>query len=91
MDTTTKKTIILFSGDLDKVMAAFIIANGAVAFRPARHHVFHLLGAQHPSEGRVGEGSAEGRLVEKMFGWMMPKGPNKLSLQDEHSSASAPG
>ena len=28
---TTKKTIILFSGDFDKVMAAFIIANGAAA------------------------------------------------------------
>lgn len=26
-----KKTIIVFSGDYDKVMAAFIIANGAVA------------------------------------------------------------
>ena len=28
---TTKKTIILFSGDFDKVMAAFIIATGASA------------------------------------------------------------
>ena len=28
---TTKKTIILFSGDFDKVMAALIIANGAAA------------------------------------------------------------
>ncbi|MGB9826079.1 MAG: DsrE/DsrF/DrsH-like family protein, partial [Desulfofundulus sp.] len=26
-----KKTIIVFSGDLDKAMAAFIIANGAAA------------------------------------------------------------
>lgn len=28
---TTKKTIIVFSGDLDKAMAAFIIANGSAA------------------------------------------------------------
>ena len=28
---TTKKTIIVFSGDFDKMMAAFIIANGAAA------------------------------------------------------------
>ena len=28
---TTKKTLILFSGDFDKAMAAFIIANGAAA------------------------------------------------------------
>ena len=31
MDTTGKKTIILFSGDFDRAMAAFIIANGAAA------------------------------------------------------------
>ncbi|HEX5643353.1 MAG TPA: DsrE/DsrF/DrsH-like family protein, partial [Thermoleophilia bacterium] len=28
---TSKKTIILFSGDFDRVMAALIIANGAAA------------------------------------------------------------
>ena len=28
---TTKKTIIVFSGDLDKMLAAFVIANGAAA------------------------------------------------------------
>ena len=28
---TSKKTIIVFSGDFDKMMAAFIIANGAAA------------------------------------------------------------
>ena len=28
---TSKKTVIVFSGDFDKVMAAFIIANGAAA------------------------------------------------------------
>ncbi len=31
MEAKTNKTIILFSGDFDKVMAAFIIANGASA------------------------------------------------------------
>jgi peroxiredoxin family protein len=30
-DTPQGKTIIVFSGDLDKVLAAFIIANGAAA------------------------------------------------------------
>ena len=29
--STDKKTIILFSGDFDKAMAGFIIANGAAA------------------------------------------------------------
>ncbi len=32
------KTIIVFDGDLDKVLAAFIIANGAAAMgRPGKH------------------------------------------------------
>ena len=30
-EVKTRKTIIVFSGDFDKVMAAFIIANGAAA------------------------------------------------------------
>ncbi len=30
-DTTTKKTLIVFSGDFDKILAAFVIANGAAA------------------------------------------------------------
>jgi peroxiredoxin family protein len=32
MEQKDKTTIVLFSGDLDKAMAAFIIANGAAAF-----------------------------------------------------------
>jgi peroxiredoxin family protein len=31
VETTTRKTIILFSGEFDKVVAAFVIANGAAA------------------------------------------------------------
>jgi peroxiredoxin family protein len=31
MADTSKKTIIVFSGDLDRAIAAFIIANGAAA------------------------------------------------------------
>jgi peroxiredoxin family protein len=31
VDTKTRKTIILFSGDFDKAVAAFVIANGASA------------------------------------------------------------
>ena len=34
---TTKKTIILFSGDFDRVMAALIIANGAAAMGDEHH------------------------------------------------------
>ncbi|MDN4094594.1 MULTISPECIES: DsrE/DsrF/DrsH-like family protein [Bacillales] len=73
-----KTTIILFSGDYDKAMAAFIIANGAAAYD---HEVtifatFWGLNAfrkEQPIPVKKG-------WLEKMFGWMMPRGAEKLSL-----------
>lgn len=41
------KTMEVFDGDMDKALAAFIIANGAAAMGRAGHHVLHVLGAQY--------------------------------------------
>ncbi|WP_127530989.1 DsrE/DsrF/DrsH-like family protein [Paenibacillus kobensis] len=80
MEQTGKKktTIVLFSGDYDKAMAAFIIANGAAAYD---HEVtifstfwgLNTLRKDQPVQTNKG-------LLEKMFGWMMPRGANKLGL-----------
>lgn len=73
-----KSTIVLFSGDLDKAIAAFIIANGAAAYD---HDVtifftFWGLNALRKDEAiQIKKG-----LLEKAFGWMMPRGPKKLGL-----------
>ncbi len=73
-----KTTIVLFSGELDKAIAAFIIANGAAAYD---HEVtifftFWGLNALRRDEPiRTNKG-----LLEKAFGWMMPRGPKKLGL-----------
>jgi peroxiredoxin family protein len=48
VDGGEKKTIIVFSGELDKAMAAFTIATGALAMGRRGDHVLHLLGAQRP-------------------------------------------
>ncbi len=72
------KTIIVFSGDLDKVLASFIIANGAAAMgRPVTmFFTFWGLNALRKSEKQP----VHKTLVESMFGKMLPRGTSKLRL-----------
>ena len=70
------KTIVVFSGDMDKVMASFIIANGAAAMgRPVTmFFTFWGLNAlRKPGKVDVAKSG-----IEKMFGAMMPKGAERL-------------
>lgn len=78
MTTNKKTTIILFSGDYDKAMAAYIIANGAAAFdhEVTIFHTFWGLNALRKEENI----SVKKSLIEKMFGKMMPRGANKMGL-----------
>ena len=72
------KTIVVFSGDLDKVLASFIIANGAAAMgRPVTmFFTFWGLNVLRKSEKQ----KVEKTLMENMFGTMMPRGVGKLKL-----------
>ncbi|MEG1459094.1 MAG: FAD-dependent oxidoreductase [Acetivibrio sp.] len=72
------KTIIVFSGDLDKVLASFIIANGAASMgRPVTmFFTFWGLNALRKSEKIV----VKKPFLDKMFGAMMPRGSRKLKL-----------
>ncbi len=71
-------TNVVFSNDFDKAMAAFIIANGAVAagYDVTLFFTFWGLNVLRKS----GPVTVPKNLIEKMFGWMMPKGPGKLKL-----------
>jgi NADPH-dependent 2,4-dienoyl-CoA reductase/sulfur reductase-like enzyme/peroxiredoxin family protein/TusA-related sulfurtransferase/rhodanese-related sulfurtransferase len=72
------KTIIVFSGDLDKVLASFIIANGAAAMGRKVTMFFTFWGLnvlRKSSKIKV-----EKSFIESMFGGMMPRGVNKLKL-----------
>jgi NADPH-dependent 2,4-dienoyl-CoA reductase/sulfur reductase-like enzyme/peroxiredoxin family protein/rhodanese-related sulfurtransferase/TusA-related sulfurtransferase len=72
------KTLIVFSGDFDKAMAAFIIANGAAAMGSKVTMFFTFWGLnilRKPVAPLV-----EKNFVEKMFGWMMPRGAEKAGL-----------
>ena len=72
------KTIIVFDGDMDKVLASFVIANGALAMgRPVTmFFTFWGLTALRKTE----KVPVKKNFIEKMFGVMLPKGAGKLKL-----------
>jgi peroxiredoxin family protein len=73
-----KKTIIVFSGDLDKAMAAFIIANGAAAMGDEVTMFFTFWGLNMLR--RPEKVPAKKSFLQAMFGAMMPRGANRLGL-----------
>jgi peroxiredoxin family protein len=73
-----KTTIVLFSGDLDKAIAAFIIANGAAAYDHDVTIFFTFWGLNTMRKDEVVQ--VKKGFLEKAFGWMMPRGANKLGL-----------
>jgi peroxiredoxin family protein len=78
--TASGLTMVVFSGDLDKILAAFILANGAAAMDLPVSMFFTFWGLNVlRREGPVTL-TQNKSFIEKMFGWMMPKGPNKLTL-----------
>ncbi len=75
---SNSKTIVCFSNDLDRVMATFVIANAAAAMGNAVTIFFTFWGLnvlRKEHSGPVKKG-----LLDRMFGMMMPKGPERLSL-----------
>lgn len=77
-----RTTIVLFSNDLDKAMAGFIIATG---FASLGHEVsifctfwgLNVLRKDNPP-------AVKKDFLSRMFGWMMPRGPKKLALSKMH-------
>jgi NADPH-dependent 2,4-dienoyl-CoA reductase/sulfur reductase-like enzyme/peroxiredoxin family protein/rhodanese-related sulfurtransferase/TusA-related sulfurtransferase len=75
----TDKTIVVFSADLDKAIASFIITNGALAMgrKVTLFFTFWGLNVLRKPDKLPGLGK---NLVEAAFGWMMPRGSSKLPL-----------
>ncbi len=71
-------SIIVFSGDLDKVLAAFVIATGAVAMGMEAVMFFTFWGTPVLRDAKKSVGGKD--LMGKMFGFMLPKGRNGLKL-----------
>ena len=78
MPAKDNKTIVVFSGDLDKALAAFIIANGAASMGKKVTMFFTFWGLnilRKPEKVNVKKG-----FIDSMFGTMMPKGTDKLKI-----------
>jgi peroxiredoxin family protein len=77
-----KLSMVVFSGDLDKHIAAMIIATGAAAMgmEVVIFYTFWGTAALRDPKKRVGGKN----LIEKMFGMMLPKGRDKTTLSKMH-------
>ena len=72
------QTIVVFSHDLDKVLAAFVIANGAASLGKSVTLFFTFWGL---NVLRRSGAQAKGKsTMDRMFGWMMPKVPDALQI-----------
>ena len=72
------KTMVIFSGDLDKAIASMIIANGAASMGRQVTLFFtfwglNILRKHHKVDVKK-------NLIEQMFGMMMPRGSRRLGL-----------
>lgn len=82
--------LVVFSGEMDKVMAAFVLANGAIAMGGKVTMFFTFWGlnalrVEHakintPKTGDDMLSHTTHSILDRMMGMMMPKGPDQLPL-----------
>lgn len=77
-----KLSMVVFSGDLDKQIAAMIIGTGAAAMgmKVVMFYTFWATAALRDPQKHV----SGKNFMGKMFGMMLPKGRNKLTLSQMH-------
>ena len=73
-----KLAMIVFSGDLDKVLASFVIATGAVAMGMEVVMFFTFWGTPVLRDKKKNVGGKD--VMGKMFGTMLPKGTSDVKL-----------
>lgn len=71
-------SIVVFSGSLDKLIASFVIANGAAASGMSVTLFFTFWGTS--AFKRLTTKPIQKSFLERMFGWMLPKGSVELPL-----------
>lgn len=78
VDKTGNKTIVVFSDDLDKALASFVIANGAAATGRKVSMFFTFWGLNVIKKRQKPAVSKD--IFGRMFGWMMPSHSGRLRL-----------
>lgn len=77
-DVKDGSTLVVFSEDLDRALASFIIATGAAAMGKKVTMFFTFWGLNVIKKENTPKVEKEG--MEKMFSMMMPKGPSSLPI-----------
>ncbi len=83
------KSMIVFSNDLDKAIASFIIANGAASMG-RKVTMFFTFWGLNILRKQKNSGSIKKDFISRMFGVMMPKGSGKLSLSKMNMAGVGP-
>jgi peroxiredoxin family protein len=76
--TKDQLSMVVFSGDMDKILAALIISTGAAAYdmKVKLFFTFWAISAlRDPKKNGKGK-----NMIEKMFGLMLPRGAGKVKL-----------
>jgi len=82
-----KLSLIVFSGSLDRLIAAFVLATGAVAMGMQVSMFFTFWGTAALRRERA---HVKKTLLERMFGWMLPRGAKKLPLSQMNLAGGGP-
>ncbi|MGL4773149.1 MAG: DsrE/DsrF/DrsH-like family protein [Clostridium sp.] len=82
------QTLVVFSGDLDKAIASFIIANGAASMGKKVTMFFTFWGLNILR--KADKVKADKNIIEKAFGLMMPRGSEKLGLSKMNMAGIGP-
>ncbi len=78
---TNRATLVVFSGELDRVMAAFIIATGAAAMGMEVSMFFTFWGLPILKKTTIWEGKT---VPEKLLATMLPTGPEHAGTSKLH-------
>lgn len=76
-------SLVLFSGELDKAIAAFIMANGALAMG-GKATIFCTFWGLNVLKKPVVDKKIKKPLMDKLFGAMLPRGADRLPLSNMH-------
>jgi peroxiredoxin family protein len=82
-----KLSLIVFSGSLDRLIAAFVLATGAAASGMQVSMFFTFWGTAALRRDNV---RVKKNLLERMFGFMLPKGSKKLPLSQMNMAGGGP-
>jgi peroxiredoxin family protein len=77
-----KLSMVVFSGELDKLLAAMIIATGAAAMGMKVVLFFTFWGTAALRDAKKKVGGKD--FMSKMFGFMLPKGRDQVKLSQMH-------